>query len=169
MFAHKPHFTKLQKVAMPISHLSPVYKHVRCCNWHTVNIPSPIFFSPLFQIPDVCVDEHAVHFRVHIFNKDLKAIERASFWELNLLTKPLHLSKDKHSCSTTYFISNTWHWFSLSWSRNKGCLRTEVDRLARFSLTIPSLAAKKANTWDMKCCSSDFRLSQWDKSFDKST
>lgn len=41
--------------------------------------------------------------------------------------------------------------------------------LTRFSLTIPSLAAKKAKTWEMKCFSSGFRGSQCAKSLDKST
>lgn len=41
--------------------------------------------------------------------------------------------------------------------------------LTRFSLTIPSLAAKKANTWDMKCFSSGFKQSQCGRSLVKST
>lgn len=39
----------------------------------------------------------------------------------------------------------------------------------KFSLTIPSLAAKKARTWEMKCCSSSFRASQWPRSLERST
>lgn len=41
--------------------------------------------------------------------------------------------------------------------------------LTRFSLTMPSLAAKKAKTCEMKCISSGFNLSQCSKSLDKST
>ncbi len=41
--------------------------------------------------------------------------------------------------------------------------------LTRFSLTMPSLAAKKARTWEMKCFSSGFKRSQCVKSLDRST
>ena len=39
----------------------------------------------------------------------------------------------------------------------------------KFSLTMPSLAAKKASTCLMKCCSPGLRLSQSPRSLDKST
>jgi hypothetical protein len=51
------------------------------------------------------------------------------------------------------------HWLTHIW-----CFH-----LTRFSLTIPSLAAKKAKMWDRKCFSSGFSLFQWAKSFDRST
>lgn len=41
--------------------------------------------------------------------------------------------------------------------------------LTRFSLTMPSLAAKKARTWEMKFFSSCFNLSQCPRSLDRST
>lgn len=43
------------------------------------------------------------------------------------------------------------------------------DVLTRFSLTMPSLAAKNANTWEMKYFSSSFRDSQCCRSLDRST
>lgn len=46
---------------------------------------------------------------------------------------------------------------------------TCLASLTRFSLTIPSLAAKKAKTWERKCFSSGFNWSQCAKSLDKST
>lgn len=39
----------------------------------------------------------------------------------------------------------------------------------RFSLTIPSLAAKNAKTWEIKWRSSSFKASQWVKSLERST
>lgn len=47
---------------------------------------------PLLQIPDVCVDEQAIHLWVNILNKDLEAIEGAGLWNLHFLTEPLYLS-----------------------------------------------------------------------------
>lgn len=44
-----------------------------------------------------------------------------------------------------------------------------AEKFTKFSLTMPSLAAKKAKMWDIKCFSSGFSLSQWARSFDKST
>lgn len=46
---------------------------------------------PLFQIPDISIDEHAVHLGMNGLYEDLKAVERASFRDLNLLAEPLHL------------------------------------------------------------------------------
>ncbi|KAI5341413.1 hypothetical protein L3X38_020687 [Prunus dulcis] len=40
---------------------------------------------------------------------------------------------------------------------------------ARFSKTMPSEAAKKASTWVMKCFSPGVRVSQWRRSWQRST
>ena len=45
----------------------------------------------------------------------------------------------------------------------------EGNQLTRFSLTMPSLAAKNASTCLMKCCSCGFSLSQSARSFERST
>ena len=44
-----------------------------------------------------------------------------------------------------------------------------MTRHTKFSLTMPSLAAKKANTWETKCFSSSLSCSQWVRSFERST
>jgi len=45
---------------------------------------------PLMRIPDVSVDQHTVHFRVHVLHGDLEAIEAPSLRDLHLLTEALH-------------------------------------------------------------------------------
>lgn len=104
-----------------------------------------------------------------------------------MLTHQVRLSFDSHSWCVTSFLrasSNIsfinfavqlpMHQMSLfsiymqniySWNFFRG-LQTS---LTRFSLTIPSLAAKKAKMWEMKCFSSAFKRSQCAKSLDRST
>ena len=54
--------------------------------------------------------------------------------------------------------------------QNKLLTKTRSSpKLTKFSLTIPSLAAKKASTCEIKCFSSFFSCSQCCMSFDKST
>ena len=51
----------------------------------------PISHWPFLQVPNVSVDEHAVHLRVNSLYEHLEAVEGASFRDLHLLTEPLHL------------------------------------------------------------------------------
>ena len=46
---------------------------------------------PLLRVPDVSVDEHAVHLRMDVLYEDLEPIEGSGLWKLYLLTKPLDL------------------------------------------------------------------------------
>jgi hypothetical protein len=39
---------------------------------------------PLLRVPDVCVDEEAVHFVVDVFNLGLKGVECFAFGDLDL-------------------------------------------------------------------------------------
>lgn len=47
--------------------------------------------SPLLQILDVSVDEHAVHLCMNSLYQHLKAVEGARLRDLDLLAEPLHL------------------------------------------------------------------------------
>lgn len=118
--------------------------------------------------------------------KDLEAVEGAGFRDLHLLAESLHLldnteTQTQNIC--TFYIKAS----SSSITRSKCCKMwdlftsiqatehqfqlsdTPLALLTRFSLTIPSLAAKKARTWEMKCFSSGFKRSQCAKSLDRST
>ena len=53
--------------------------------------------------------------------------------------------------------------------RTSGNWTSPMKRTPRFSRTIPSEAAKKARTWEMKCFSSSVRLSQCFVSSERST
>ena len=124
--------------------------------------------------------------------KDLEAVEGARFRDLNFLAEPLHLldetQKQKqffshHTVETEAKSDFTGSCFNNVASlqrhiRSKKKKKTQVWQLGdmalwflltRFSLTMPSLAAKKAKMCEMKCFSSGFRRSQWAKSLDRST
>eukprot|EP00983_Pelagomonas_calceolata_P077772 1154013-Pelagomonas_calceolata.AAC.2 len=58
---------------------------------------------------------------------------------------------------------------SCSGSLTSGICTSRMKRPARFSLTMPSEAAKKARTWLIKCFSSALRLSQCRMSSPRST
>lgn len=102
--------------------------------------------EPFTRLFDVGVNQETVHFRVNIFNGDLKAIETASFRDLNFWAEFLHLDR-------TEIVEGQRKW----------------RELTKFSPTMPSLAAKKAKTFLMKYCSSDVKRSQSFISLAKST
>lgn len=100
--------------------------------------------------------------------EDLEAVEGACLGNLNLLAEPLDLLNK----TARQIQDNKNSLFRVKSS--KQCTKRSLVKfteafLTRFSLTIPSLAAKKAKTWEMKCFSSGFRGSQCAKSLDKST
>jgi hypothetical protein len=45
---------------------------------------------PLGRVADICVDEEAIHFRVHILHGNLKAVEAACLRHLDLLAESLN-------------------------------------------------------------------------------
>lgn len=65
---------------------------VRITNEHLAKSDS---IWPLLQVPDVSVDEHAVHLWVNRLYQDLEAVEGTSFGDLNLLAEPLYLLDKK--------------------------------------------------------------------------
>lgn len=121
--------------------------------------------------------------------EDLEAVEGACFRDLHLLAEPLHLMdmtetqiwrKNNVNTLSHYFkVSSAFNLLVsvVGWSRNDHLFSIQstkhcyswVKSLTRFSLTMPSLAAKKARTCEMKCFSSGFKRSQCTKSLDRST
>lgn len=114
--------------------------------------------SPLFGIFDVGIDQQTVHFRVDVFHCNLETVEATGFGHLDFLSKSLHLDyQRRHAIRTVTFY------------RSLKILWKFASERTKFSLTMPSLAAKKAKTWEMKYLSSSFRESQCWRSLDRST
>ena len=130
-----------------------------------------LLLCPVF---DVSINEEAVHLRVNVLNGYLESVETPCLRHLHLTTEPLNLTeKSGGGGSITHTHTHTQCPFSLGemdrgtgakWpSQGEGCV------LTRFSLTMPSLAAKKASTCLMKCCSCDLSPSQSPRSLERST
>lgn len=63
--------------------------------------------QPFLQVPDVGVDQHAVHLRVNRLYQHLEAVEGAGLGELDLLAEPLDLLRQKH-----FILSRNFTFFS---------------------------------------------------------
>lgn len=138
-----------------------------------------ILYLPLNRIFDVRVDQQAVHFRMNVLDGDLEAVEEASFGDLHFLAETFHLRKKMFETGSakkpTISKRNQVVKIGRLNTANQNADRCSSDRpfvtkrLTRFSLTMPSLAAKKAKTWEMKCFSLAVSASHCCTSFDRST
>ena len=119
-------------------------------------IEQHISLSPILY---VSVNEQAVHLWMDVFNGNLKAIETSGLCHLNFSTEPLNLYVDEIEASIEAHCNHS-HRVERLWFRGEH---------TRFSLTIPSLAAKNASTFLRKYLSSSLSDSQSAMSFDRST
>lgn len=102
---------------------------------------------PLGWVPLKVVQQQAVHFTVYILNGYLEAIKCSGLWQLNICT-----SEDLVTCQHRLTLWS--HDIDLEQQYLQQYYLPVMNLTAKFSSTIPSEAAKNANTCVMKCFSS---------------
>jgi hypothetical protein len=100
---------------------------------------------PFRRISDVGIDQQTVHFRVDIFHCNLEAIEASCFWDLHLLRESFNLNSKIHSSVNRVNLPAKTRFLNMR------------EQFTKFSLTMPSLAAKNASIAEMKLFSSGFK------------